>query len=284
MVRYDELSKAHMQVKQDPRKTQIRGGEHARRTMDHRTPSRRSRQWTAFAALMCGLVLPGASTSAALRPIGARQQQQPPAPIERRPAPTDPGLPATAPTGTPYARFPGTREPEQRSPAAHGPRGEHLAQWMSQHSNLTPEQQQSALGHEPGFSTLPVETQQRMRDRLTQLNAMNPARRQRLLDRNEAMERLSPAQRGEVRGALAQLGSLPADQRMVVARTFRSLRDLPPEQRMAALNSGRFGQPLNDAQRAVMYNLLRVEPMLPPPSPEVRPPVNPPANAFPQEP
>lgn len=165
------------------------------------------------------------------------------------------GIPATAPTGG-YGREPLQR----RSPV----RGEHLAEWMSQHSNLTPAQQQQALEREPGFATLPQQTQQRYLNRLAQLNALNPVQRQRRLANIEAMERLSPEQRADVRGVLGQLGSLPPDQRMMVAHTFNALRALPPEQRGQALSSGRFGPPLNDAQRSVMSNLLRVEPMLPP--------------------
>src|ERR1700722_14630966 len=49
---------------------------------------------------------------------------------------------------------------------------EHLAQWMDRHSNLSLPDQQKALENEPGFRDLPPQTQQRYRDRLTQLNNM----------------------------------------------------------------------------------------------------------------
>jgi Protein of unknown function (DUF3106) len=154
----------------------------------------------------------------------------------------------------------------RENPGAKAQKGEHLAEWMNQHSNLTPEQQQQALDREPGFRDLPPQVQQRYHDRLSQLNAMTPEQRQKLLARNEAMEHLSPDQRADVRGAMQQLGGLPIDQRRAVARTFRQLRDLPPEQRMAALNSDpRFRNQFNDAQRSTLNNLLRIEPMLPPP-------------------
>lgn len=184
------------------------------------------------------------------------------APIERRP-PQANRLPATRSTGGYRLQTgPGAAPIERRSPA----RGEHLAEWMNQHSNLTPEQQQQALQREPGFKSLPPQTQQRYLNRLAQLNAMNPQRRERVLQLNEWMEHLAPQQRADVRGAMGQLGSLPPDQRTVVARTFGALRGLPPQQRIPALNSGRFGPPMNDAQRAALYNLLRVEPLLPPPN------------------
>ncbi len=178
-------------------------------------------------------------------------RQQAPAPIERRPpGPMSPGRGAMAgpnPAGV------------------QDPKG-HLGQWMAQHSNLAPAQQQQALEREPGFRQLPPQQQQHMRERLAQLNAMSPRERQRTIDRTEAMERLSPDQRSQVRGAMSQLGSLPPDQRQMVARSFRELRQLPPEQRFAAMNTARYGY-LNPVQRETLTNLIRVAPMLPPPEP-----------------
>ncbi len=181
--------------------------------------------------------------------------RQAPAPIERRP----PGQVGPARGATAGPNPAGVRDPKG-----------HLGQWMAQHSNLSPSQQQQALEREPGFRQLPSEQQQHMRERLAQLNAMSPQQRQRMIEHNEAMERLSPDQRLQVRGAMSQLGSLPPDQRRIVARSFRELRELPPDQRYAALNSGRYAY-LNPTQRATLDNLIRVAPMLPPPdSPEPR--------------
>jgi hypothetical protein len=175
----------------------------------------------------------------------------------------------SAPRGAVYQQTPAPVE--RRAPAmvepnpagSRGPKG-HLGQWMAQHSNLAPAQQQQALEREPGFRQLPAQQQQHMRERLSQLDAMPPLERQRMIARNEAMERLSPDQRTQVRGAMSQLGSLPQDQRRMVARSFRELRQLPPDQRYAAMNSARYGY-LNPTQRATLNNLIRVEPMLPPP-------------------
>ena len=185
-------------------------------------------------------------------------QQQNPAPVERR-APNQPqGQPANQGQSSQLAQI------QRRNPqAGQTVKGEHLAEWMNQHRNLTPQQQQQALDREPGFRDLPQATQQRMHDRLTQLNAMNPDRRERILNYNERMEHLSVDQRTEVRGSLQQLGSLPEDQRRQVAKSFRELRELPPQQRGAALNSPQY-QYMNPAQRNALNNLLRVEPLLPP--------------------
>lgn len=185
---------------------------------------------------------------------GSGQQQETPAPIERRP-------PAAKPWGSSGER-PAMASPNRS--ITNGHHGEHLPEWMNRHSGLTLQQQQVALEREPGFRELPPPTQQRMLQRLSQLNAMSPEERERILDRNEAMERLSLDQRSQVRGAMEQLGSLPPDQRHMVARSFREIRELPPEQRMAIVNSGSYGW-MNEAQRSTLIHLIRVAPMLPPP-------------------
>jgi hypothetical protein len=202
---------------------------------------------------------PYAYSSAPRWVFAQHAQAHAPAPIERRPPPQQ--APIMRPAN------PAGRQPMPgRAPAAG-----HLADWMNQHRDLSPSQQQLALEREPGFHELPSATQQRMRERLTQLNAMPPEQRQRLLARNEAMERLTPDQRAQVRGAMQQLGALPPDQRKTVERTFRQLRELPPDQRMVALNTARNGPQLNGAQRETLTNLIRIEPMLPLPEPKQNP-------------
>jgi hypothetical protein len=180
----------------------------------------------------------------------SRPPQGQPAPIVRQPPPGREMEPARA------GASPG-RVPQQG----------HLAQWMNQHSNLTPAEQMQALQREPGFRELPQQTQQRYMNRLGQLNAMPLQQRQRLLASNEAMEKLTADQRAQVRGAMQQLGGLPEDQRRQVQKTFRQLRDLPPDQRGAALNSERYRGQLNPQQMETLRGLMRVEPMLPPPEP-----------------
>ncbi len=200
-------------------------------------------------AVLCfGLILASGLGTAP----GVAQSMQPrhtPAPIERR---------------TPPAEHPG----------GNGHRGmqqQHLAQWMDAHRGLPLEQQQNALGAEPGFRQLQPQVQQRMRDRLTELNAMSPEQRQRVLSRTEAMEQLSPPQRQEVRGAMQQLGSLPDDRRHAVARSFRVLRDVPPSQQQETLNSPQFRSQFNDQERGTLTNLLKVAPLLPSPPPPASP-------------
>jgi hypothetical protein len=186
-------------------------------------------------------------------------QKQKPAPIVRQPPQA---------SATPAAE---RHEAQPNGMRPVPPTGGHLAEWMNQHGNLSPLQQQEALTREPGFHELPPATQQRLQNRLSQLNAMSPQERVRVIRRNEAMEHLSLDQRAQVRGAMQQLGVLPPDQRKTVARDFRQLRDLPPGERFAAMNSERYAGQLNSVQRDSLTNLLRIEPMLPPPEPKPEP-------------
>ena len=159
---------------------------------------------------------------------------------------------------------------------------EHLAQWMQHHRNLSLADQQRALESEPGFKQLPPETQQRMRNRLTQLNSMSPEQRSHIIERTEMMEHLTPPQRQQVRGAMQQLGELPVDRRRLVARTFRDLREMPPAQRAAFLNSDTYRAQFSEPERNTLSGLIAIEPFLPAPRPEElpRPESMPQAPAF----
>jgi hypothetical protein len=143
---------------------------------------------------------------------------------------------------------------------------------MSRHRDLPVPQQQKALESEPGFRELPAQTQQRMRDRLTQLNNMRPAQRDRIIERNEVLEHLSAPQSQQVRGALLQLGSLPEDRRRAVSRAFRDLRAMPEPERQQYLNSPAFRAQYNDQERDTLGNLMSVEPYLPGKRPGEAPP------------
>jgi Protein of unknown function (DUF3106) len=148
-------------------------------------------------------------------------------------------------------------------PRQGGGNQEHLKQWMDRHSNLSPTDQQRALENEPGFRNLPPQTQQAMRNRLTELNNMTPEQRRRRLERTEEMERLTPPQRQQVRDSAAWINSLPEDRRRLVARSFRDLREMPFPQRQAILNSDRFRGQFSDQERSTLSTLLSVEPYIP---------------------
>lgn len=178
---------------------------------------------------------------------------RPSAPIERR----------TAPAPAPIQRKSGDLS-KNRNMTGGKLQGEHLAAWMNHHSTETTIQKLQSLEKEPGFHDLPPQTQQRMRDRLVQLDNMTPERRQQIIDRTEAMEKLSPDQRSQVRTTLAQVAALPPASRRAVQRTFRIVREMAPDQRQAYLNSPDIRSQFTDQERDILQRLMTVEPYLPP--------------------
>lgn len=140
---------------------------------------------------------------------------------------------------------------------------QHLAEWLQQHKNLSLEDQERALHHEPGFNRLPPAVQQRLTDRLRQLDAMPPEQRERTLQSMEALEKLSPEKRQQVRAAMLQVGHMPADRQRLMHKAFRDLRQLPPEQRAAVLESPAFKSQFSAEEREILDTVMSVEPYLP---------------------
>jgi hypothetical protein len=139
----------------------------------------------------------------------------------------------------------------------------HLPEWLNNHQNLTPKQQEDALRREPGFNRLPQDQQQRLVNRLQTLNSKPPQERQRILQRNEMFEHLSPEQKAGVRGASQSFHQMPPDRQGEMRRAFQDLRGIPPEQRLSILNSARFQHQFSPSERTVLGNLLSVEPYQP---------------------
>jgi hypothetical protein len=149
------------------------------------------------------------------------------------------------------------------APASPNLRGPHLGGWLENHQGESFAGQENALRQEPGFNRLPQPQQQRLIDRLHQLDSMPPQQRARTLGRIENMERLSPERRQAVRNSAQELGSMDPARKQQVRDAFRVLRDLPPEQRDRVLNSPAFRQQYNDHEREVLGNLLSIEPYTP---------------------
>jgi Protein of unknown function (DUF3106) len=156
-------------------------------------------------------------------------------------------------------------------PAARGPysapqgnlRGQHLGSWLESHQGQSFASQENSLRREQGFSQLPQQQQQRLIDRLHQLDTMPPQQRQRTLGRIENMEQLSPERRQAVRNSAQELGGMDPGRQRQVRGAFRALRDLPPGQREQVLNSPAYRSMYSDHERQVLGNLLSVEPYTP---------------------
>jgi hypothetical protein len=143
------------------------------------------------------------------------------------------------------------------------PNQQHLGGWLQSHQGESFAGQTNALRQEKGFSNLPQPQQQRLIDRLHQLNTMPPEQRQRTLGRVENMERLSPDRRQAVRSSAQELSAMDPGRKQQVRGAFRALRDMPPAERQQMLNSPEFRSQYSDHERQVLGNLLSVEPYQP---------------------
>lgn len=198
-----------------------------------------------------------------------RPQYAPPggAPQFRGAAPYGNVPPGYAPR-TPYSQPYGAPRPPYVAPPGRGnppyiTNQQHLGGWLQSHQGESFAGQANALRHEQGFSNLPQQQQQRLIDRLHQLNSMPPAQRQRTLGRIENMERLSPERRQAVRNSAEELSAMDPARKQQVRGAFRALRDMPPAERQQMLNSPEFRSQYNDHERRVLGNLLSVEPYQP---------------------
>ncbi|HEX3659987.1 MAG TPA: DUF3106 domain-containing protein [Acidobacteriaceae bacterium] len=202
----------------------------------------------------------GSGGERAARPAAAPRQEIKPSPMR----PAQPNRNTTGGQGGYGARSgvpvmqPGTNSGFGRRPGQ-----QHLPEWMNEHQNLSPQQQQNLLRREPGFNRLAPDQQQRVLNRLRSLDARPPAVRQRMLERNEMFERLSPEQRQDVRAASQAVRQMPEERQRMLRRAFNDLRQIPPEQRQAILNSARFDHTYTPQERHVLGNLLSIEPYEP---------------------
>lgn len=231
----------------------------------------RNGRMSVLASVLCLMLLIPASSAWAMRGgwqrgqaahPAARQAARPAAPArpafrQNRPAPRGGMRPAPGHPGIGPGRIgPGTGRPLEMRPGGQ----QHLPQWLAQHQNMTPREQENLLRREPGFNRLSPEQQQRVLNRLRSLDSRPPAVRERMAQRNEAFERLSPEGKQDVRAAAQVFRQMPAGRQAQMRQAFNNLRQLPPDQRQAILNSARFTHTFTPQERHVLGSLLSIEP------------------------
>lgn len=231
-------------------------------TMSHRRWLRRG--FVSVLVLAC--LFPGAASAWARRGGGGWRGQAPreERPAERRPAP--PARSSRAQGGSraehgaggpvPSRNFPGMR-------AGGRARRPHLPEWLAQHQNLTPDQQERLLRSEPGFNRLTPDQQQRVLNRLRILDSRPLAYRERMAERNELFEALSPEGKQEVRAAAQAFRQMAPGRQAMLRHAFNDLRRLPPDQRQAILNSARFVHTYTPQERHMLGSMLSIEPWRP---------------------
>ena len=156
-------------------------------------------------------------------------------------------------------RGPGQRPQDQLRP--NGPPG-HLADWLSQHRDLPPQQQEQLLRRDPYFNRLNPNEQRKVINQLYRMNEMSDKQRERRMARAEAIERLTP-QKMQVNASAQRMQLLPEPRRQLLIKAFRDLRAVPFEQRDAVLGSAYYRSTFSPDERLILHDLLKVEPLEP---------------------
>jgi hypothetical protein len=128
--------------------------------------------------------------------------------------------------------------------------------WLSEHQNLSPEQQQKDLFRDPEFQHLGPQQQQHLIQRLQQFNSLPPQQRERRLRQMQQVEALPADKQQLLRSSMQQFRQLPDDRRRMVRRAWNDLRQMPPDQQQQVMNSDRFRSTFNDQERATLRGLL----------------------------
>lgn len=207
--------------------------------------------------------------SSAAPAYGFSSQRGTTAPPSHRASPVQLGRPsAPASVGSAQARpaysAPGvhnalpTTSPQSTAPAGH------LGEWLNQHSNLPPGEQERMLRADPSFGRLPGEQQQRLVQQLRHVDQMNEQQRRRRLERSERIEHMSLQERMSLYRSNQVFSALPANRQSLMKRAFQDLRSVPPDQRQTVLNSAHYQSTFSPEERAILNDFLRVEPYEPP--------------------
>jgi hypothetical protein len=138
--------------------------------------------------------------------------------------------------------------------------GRKMGDWLREHQNLTPDQQEKLLENDPNFKKLPPERQAELKERLRKFNSLTPEKRERALNRMEFMASLTPQQREQIRQAQTTLQGLPPDRQVMVHKALRHLRQMDPQQRQQVMNEERFKSMFSEQERGVIGQLAAINP------------------------
>lgn len=130
-----------------------------------------------------------------------------------------------------------------------------LGDWLKNHKNLSPDQQEKALENDPNFKRLPPDRQTQLKDRLRNFNNLTPQQRERAFQRMQVWEKLTPDQRNQVRDANQQLQGLPQQRQIMVHRALRHLVQMSPQERQQEFESDKFKSTFSDQEQNILKNL-----------------------------
>ena len=159
-----------------------------------------------------------------------------------------------------HFRPPAQTNPPKNNSANKGAQPGKMGQWLENHKNLPPDQQQKLLESDPNFKKLPPERQAELRERLRKFNSLPPAQRERALNRMHYMASLSPEQRQQIRDAGKELQGLPQDRQVMVHKALRHLRQMDPQERQQDMDSDRFKSTFTEQERGIITKLAAINP------------------------
>jgi uncharacterized protein DUF3106 len=149
--------------------------------------------------------------------------------------------------------------PQQPKRNNAGPNPQHkLGDWLRNHKNLPPDQQEKALENDPNFKHLSPDRQAQLKERLRKFNSLPPAQRDRALERMEYWDKLNPDQRNKVRDANQQLQGLPVERRVMVHKALRNLVKMSPQERQQVFESDKFKSTFSDQEQTILKNLAEI--------------------------
>lgn len=172
-------------------------------------------------------------------------------------------LPAVA--QRPAERFrPSVQANQQKNPN-HGNKGAQkpsrkMGDWLNEHKNLPPDQQEKLLENDPNFKRLPPQRQAELKERLRKFNNMTPEQRDRALNRMQFMASLTQGQRQQIRQANQTLQTLPPDRQIMVHKALRHLSQMDPQERQQVLESERFKSTFSEQERGIVTKLSAINP------------------------
>jgi hypothetical protein len=133
-----------------------------------------------------------------------------------------------------------------------------MGDWLRNHQNLPPEQQEKLLENDPNFKKLPPDRQAALKERLRKFNSLPPEQRERALARMQFMASLTPEQRKEIREANQKLEALPPERRVKVHAFLRNLRTMDPKQRQQLLQSEGFRSTFSEQEQELVKQLASI--------------------------
>jgi hypothetical protein len=146
----------------------------------------------------------------------------------------------------------------------HQPQG-HAGDWLRQHKDLPPSEQERALQNDPHFRSLPPAQQRRLRQQLKYFASLPPQEQQHVLQLMDRMgsrkftwQRLTPEQQQRVQQIHNQMMQLPPDRQRVVRSAIRDLRAMPPAQRDQVIDSDRFRSTFSPQELGILREVTRL--------------------------